>query len=246
MPEHIGTVESAGMQVAKSGNKVFHTQLANPKWGYFCFDPAQQTVFEENLGKRVKVVYTENEKGRNVQSVEPYTEATESKSGGGNGHTSPEVWAEKDRRIARQAIAKSIIGVIGNDFGSMEYDWVVVLTYADFWFGWVYEIPPTPQSEPTAATKITEAIDSGRTIFHEADGTEVTRAESLASVVAYMKDVHSENMKDWVASTAGPRVAAAVTPKAIRSSHWEDDDIAKLYNQMRWEQENTEAPSEGG
>ncbi|KKK81346.1 hypothetical protein LCGC14_2814390, partial [marine sediment metagenome] len=55
----------------------------------------------------------------------------------------PELWAEKDRRITRVAIAKSIIEVGKAVYVDAE-DLNPIRIYADFWFNWVYEQSATP------------------------------------------------------------------------------------------------------
>jgi len=136
--EHIGTIKSAGKQATKEGGgTTFVMTLENPKWTYYLFDPKLQKVAEENIGKRVKVEYnmSQDEKFRNVESIEPALEAEPTKSNG----MSKEEWAIKDRIATRRAIANTLAAI--GSFTEVEADRI---------FAWVME--EKPKERPSRST----------------------------------------------------------------------------------------------
>ena len=156
MAEHIGTIESAGNKAAKSGRAVFYMAIIDPKWGYYLFKTEQQKIASENIGKRVKITYTESDKSRNVESIEPVQEAPPNAPSGDT--MSKADWAKKDRIEQRGWIAKAIIEAFGVN-AVTSYD--TLAKYADFWFAWVYELksPETRQeSNPVAPGNASKSV----------------------------------------------------------------------------------------
>lgn len=144
--EHIGIIEEAGQRATKKGGTAFHMQLKDPKWGYYLFDAAHKEIAEKNIGKKIKVTYTENEKGRNVSAIEAVAEQSAK-----NAHCSPASdamskadWERKDRMIHRDSLAKAIIGAC--------HDWTPEIeAMADRTFAWVVEAPAPKPAKAVAA-----------------------------------------------------------------------------------------------
>lgn len=121
--EHIGTIETAGMRAKKSGEgQSFHVQVVKPKWGYYLFKPEHIKVAESNVGKRVRIVYTEGEGGfRNVDSIEALADAAKSETKGApNG-------ASRDDIIVRQVVFKAVYDIHADsgELAEIEFDWWV-------------------------------------------------------------------------------------------------------------------------
>lgn len=105
MAEHIGRIAEAGMKATKKG-QTFHVALEDPKWGYWIFKPEHKKIAEENVGKRVKIVYTESDKGRNVDSIEPVAEA---ESAAAPAQSRANGYSRDDTRIVRESCLRSAV-----------------------------------------------------------------------------------------------------------------------------------------
>lgn len=95
----------------------------------------------------------------------------------------PELWAEKDRRITRVAIAKSIIESLKG--APDPFLLTVIRDYADFWFNWVYEQgqDSTPQSamQPQSAGTTTSKPQMSERQHVGADARSAPQSESEQS-----------------------------------------------------------------
>ena len=192
METHIGTLTSVTQKegkksgkpywVAKIGDEFFNTPVSGiAHWLESQKDKTIAVDFEYNNEgyKDVNRFYAPTQE----QLSEAPPEATESKS---NGNVPQEVWELKDRRIARQAIAKSCIeaGTCG-------------IEDADRWFAWVWELPA--QSTPKATGENRSKEIKGKPQTEE--DTLIKKIYMESSRLKWTAEELDEALTNWATNT---------------------------------------------
>ena len=158
------------------------------------------------------------------------SEAPESKPGRSNGGGGMDAYAEKDRRITRVAIAKSLIEASEFDVG-----WDELEVHATRWFNWVYEQGTAPAQESAQSVSTLPEREEPQAegepicfdVGDEGKGIPITREQALADLNLYIQAMNA----------AGKTVFLGELKKKKNLNACSDDELAGLFEKMRTEQE---------